>query len=49
VTVTFGKPVDAARLVSPGTPPDEAARRIVQALEAAVTELGRGGTQRGTA
>ena len=40
VTVTFGKPLEPAQLLAPGTPPDEAARRIVRALETAVTELG---------
>ena len=40
VAVTFGLPVDPRLLVPPGTPPEEAARRIVQALEAAVTKLG---------
>jgi long-chain acyl-CoA synthetase len=48
VTVTFGDPVEPARLVAPGAPPEEAARRIVQALEAAVTELGRSASGRGT-
>jgi 1-acyl-sn-glycerol-3-phosphate acyltransferase len=42
VLVTFGDPVESARLVAPGTPPEEAARRIVRALETAVAELGRG-------
>jgi len=42
VTVTFGVPVDPRRLVAPGTPPEEAARQIVRALETAVTDLGRG-------
>jgi long-chain acyl-CoA synthetase len=40
VVVTFGLPVDPRLLVPAGTPPEEAARRIVEALEAAVTELG---------
>jgi long-chain acyl-CoA synthetase len=47
VTVTFGTPVEPARLVTPGTPPDEAARRIVRALETAVAELTRSGSQPG--
>jgi long-chain acyl-CoA synthetase len=48
VAVTFGGPVDPRELVTPGTPPEEAARRIVRALEAAVTELGRGASGRVT-
>ena len=40
VDVTFGVPVDPRQLVAPGTPPEEAARRIVRALETAVTDLG---------
>ena len=40
VAVTFGLPVDPRLLVPPATPPEEAARRIVQALEVAVTKLG---------
>jgi long-chain acyl-CoA synthetase len=48
VTVTFGDPVEPARLVAPGAPPEEAARRIVRALEAAVTELGRDASGRAT-
>jgi long-chain acyl-CoA synthetase len=40
VAVTVGLPVDPRLLVPPGTPPEEAARRIVQALEVAVTKLG---------
>ena len=40
VAVTFGLPVDPRLLVPPGTPPEEAARRIMQALEAAVAKLG---------
>jgi long-chain acyl-CoA synthetase len=39
VAVTFGIPLDPGQLVASGTPPEEAARRIVRALEAAVTEL----------
>ena len=51
VAVTFGVPVDPRQLAAPGTPPEEAARRIVRALETAVTELGRdagGGRGRAT-
>jgi long-chain acyl-CoA synthetase len=48
VTVTFGDPVEPACLVAPGTPPEEAARRIVRALETAVTDLERGPGGRGT-
>jgi long-chain acyl-CoA synthetase len=48
VAVTFGVPVDPRQLVAAGTPPEEAARRIVRALETAVTELGRGASGRGT-
>jgi long-chain acyl-CoA synthetase len=40
VVVTFGLPVDPRLLVPAGTPPEEAACRIAEALEAAVTELG---------
>ncbi|HWC05549.1 MAG TPA: AMP-binding protein [Methylomirabilota bacterium] len=46
VTVTFGLPLDPQRLVAPGASPEEAARRIVQGLEAAVADLGRR-TERG--
>jgi long-chain acyl-CoA synthetase len=49
VTVTFGKPIEAAHLVALGTPPDEAARRIVHALETAVAGLGASGNHRRTA
>jgi long-chain acyl-CoA synthetase len=48
VTVTFGDPVEPACLVAPGVPSEEAAGRIVQALEAAVAELGRHASGRGT-
>jgi hypothetical protein len=41
VTVTFGIPIDPRRLAAPGTPPEEAARHIVRALETAVTDLQR--------
>jgi long-chain acyl-CoA synthetase len=41
VTVTFGIPIDPRRLAAPGTPPEEAARHIVRALETAVTDLER--------
>jgi long-chain acyl-CoA synthetase len=43
VTVTFGTPLDPRQLVGPGSPPEEAARRIVQALQTAVADLGRRG------
>ncbi len=39
VAVTFGVPLDPRELVPPGTPPEEAARRIVRALETAVIDL----------
>ena len=39
VRVAFGTPVEPRRLVTPGTPPEETARRIVRALETAVTDL----------
>jgi hypothetical protein len=39
--VTFGPPLDPRRLVVPGSPPEEAARRIVKALQTAVADLGR--------
>jgi long-chain acyl-CoA synthetase len=39
VAVTFGVPLDPRPLVAPGAPPEEAARRIVRALETAVTDL----------
>jgi long-chain acyl-CoA synthetase len=48
VTVTFGDPIEPARLVTPGAATDESARRIVQVLEAAVDDLGRGASGRGT-
>jgi long-chain acyl-CoA synthetase len=48
VAVTLGVPVDPRGLVAPGTPPEEAARRIARALETAVTDLGRGASARGT-
>jgi long-chain acyl-CoA synthetase len=40
VTVTFGAPFDPRRVVPPGVPPEEAARRIVEVLRAAVADLG---------
>jgi long-chain acyl-CoA synthetase len=45
VTVTFGAPLDPRRLGPPGIPPEQAARRIVQALRTAVADLGRRGSR----
>ena len=39
VIVTFGTPRDPRQLAPAGMPPEEAARRIVQALQAAVADL----------
>jgi long-chain acyl-CoA synthetase len=39
VTVTFGPPLEPRRLVTPGSPPEEAAGPIVRALETAVKDL----------
>jgi long-chain acyl-CoA synthetase len=42
VTVVLGPPLDPRRLAPPGAPPAESARRIVQALQAAVAGLAGG-------
>ena len=39
VTVTFGAPLDPRHLALPGSPPEEASRQIVQALQTAVVDL----------
>jgi long-chain acyl-CoA synthetase len=45
VTVTFGAPLEPRHLVPPGVPPEEAARRIVRALQTAVADLRRRGSR----